>query len=86
MIWGCFVCDNLGPIAFIEGTMNTQVYVDVRANVFLPFTNTLGAYVITDIVFEQNNARPNTAKMTQRLVENWTREHGFSHGMATKFT
>lgn len=78
MIWGCFVGDKLGPIAFINGTVNTQVYVDILENVFLPFIDALSADGITDIVFQQDNARPHTAKRTQSLLENWALAHGFS--------
>jgi len=78
MIWGCFVSDKLGPIAFIDGTINTQVHIDVLADIFLPFIDALSADGITDIVFQQDNATPHTAKRMQRSLENWAREHGFS--------
>ena len=62
LIWGCFVGKNLGPIAFIDGTVNTQVYIDILADVFLPFIDALNADDITDIVFQQDNAHPHVAK------------------------
>ena len=35
MIWESFVGKMLGPIAFINGIENTQVYIDILANTFL---------------------------------------------------
>ena len=78
LIWGCFVSENLGPIAFINGTVKTQVSIDMLTDVFFPFIDALNADDITDIVFQQDNARPHTTKRTQIFLENWTQEHGFS--------
>lgn len=78
MIWGCFVGDKLGPIAFVNGTVNTQVYIDILENTFLSFVDALRADGITDILFQQDNARPHVSKKTTEFLENAAREHGFS--------
>ena len=77
-IWRCFVGNKLGPIAFINGTENSQVYIDILGNTFLSFVDTLSADGIIDIVFQQNNARPHIAKITTKFLKNAAREHGFS--------
>ena len=33
MVWGCFSCDNVGPIHRIEGIMDQRVYLDIMKNV-----------------------------------------------------
>ena len=78
MIWGCFVGNKLGPIAFINGMENSQVYIDIIANIFLSFIDALNADGITDIVFQQVNARPHIVKITTKFLKNAAREHGFS--------
>ena len=52
MIWACFVGNKLGPIAFLNGSVNAQVYIDVLANKFLPFIDVLNADSISNIVFQ----------------------------------
>ena len=78
LIWGCLVGANLGPIAFIDGTVKTQVYINMLADVFLPFIDALNADDITDIVFQQDNASPHVAKKTMKFLENAAQEHGFT--------
>jgi transposase len=78
MVWGCIFGDKLDPIGFIDGTINTQVYIDILADIFLPFIDALNADGITDIIFQQDNATPHTAKRTQKSLENWAHEYGFS--------
>ncbi len=34
IIWGCFVGDKLGPIAFIDGIVNTDVYMTILTETF----------------------------------------------------
>src|SRR5947199_9340109 len=62
LIWECFVSENLHPIAFIYRMVKTQVYIDMLANVFLPFIDVLNIDDITDIVIQQDNAHPHVVK------------------------
>ena len=78
MIWGCFIGDKLSPIVFINGTVNTDIYIDLLANTFISFVDVLAADGITDIVFQQDNAPPHVAKRTTEFLENTMREHRFS--------
>ena len=46
-----FASNKLDFITFIEGTVNTQIYINVLVDVLLSFIDTLGADSITNIVF-----------------------------------
>ena len=77
MIWGCFVSNKLGPIAFIDGTVNSDVYIDILLNNFLPYLNALTEDGIVGVTFQQDNARPHTSKKTRAFFDTTTIEHGF---------
>jgi len=51
MIWGCFAGDKLGPIAFISGTVNSDVYIDVLRNNLLPWIDVLADDGISGLTF-----------------------------------
>ena len=65
MIWGCFIGDRLGPIVFIDGTVNKEVYVGMLEEYFLPFLNAVYIDEPTPREFQQDNARPHVAKITR---------------------
>jgi len=77
MIWGCFVGNKLGPIALIDGTVNTAVYIDVLGNKFLSFIDALHADGIMNIVYQQDNASPHVSKITRQWLMDSAQEHGF---------
>lgn len=37
MVWGCVTFDRVGPLVFVEGNMNSNKYVQVLEDHFLPF-------------------------------------------------
>ena len=82
MIWRCFVDDKLSPNAFIDGSVNTQVYINFLANTLLPFFDALSTDGIIDIVFQQDNATCHTSKKrrcslrTQRESTSFPSWHG----------
>jgi transposase len=78
MIWGCFVSNKLGPIVFIDGTIDQYVYMNILHEELPPFLDALRADGFTNIVFQQDNARPHAAKKTQKLLQQLAEEHGFS--------
>jgi len=78
MIWGCFVGDKLGPIAFIDGTVNSDVYINVLYNNLLPYLDALADDGIVDIVFQQDNASCHNSYKTRGFLATATVEHGFS--------
>jgi len=78
MIWACFVGDKLGPIAFIDGMVNTDVYIAVLNDQLLSFIDALNANGITNVLFQQDNARPHTSKRTKQWLAASAKQHGFS--------
>jgi DDE superfamily endonuclease len=78
MIWGCFVGSKLGPIVFIDTTVTKEVYIDVLNSIFVPFIDALMADGMTNIIFQQDNARPHSAKLTQQWLSNTAVQHNFT--------
>jgi len=62
MIWGCFVGDKLGPIAFISGSITQDTYISLLQQYLDPFVEALGADSETNLEFQQDNASPHTAR------------------------
>src|SRR5579859_5712289 len=77
MIWGCFAGSKSGPIVFIDGTVNTDVYIAVLQDNLLPFIDTLVADGLMDVIFQQDNATPHISKRTRLWFENTMHDHGF---------
>ena len=65
MIWGCFYGNKLGPIAFINGTVNSHVYISILQDKLLPFFQALRDDRATDIIFQQDNAKVYTSKLAK---------------------
>jgi hypothetical protein len=58
MIWACFVGNTLGPIVFISGSINRDVYMELLQTEFDPFVNALAADGQTNLEFQQDQPRP----------------------------
>ena len=63
MIWGCFRGKELGPLKFIEGTVNSEKYRDILQDHLLPFIN------INDDVFQDDSAPPHRSKRNIKWLE-----------------
>jgi hypothetical protein len=60
MVWSAISYDARSPLVFVEGTLTSAGYVQhVVRPVLLPFLQRVGA------LFQQDNARPHTARATQ---------------------
>src|SRR5579859_3051790 len=77
MIWAYFAGNKLGPIAFIDGTVNSDVCIDILHNNLLPYLDALANDGISGITFQQDNARPHTSKKTSAFLNAAMIEHGF---------
>ena len=77
MIWGCFVSNKLGSIAFINDTVNSDIYINILRNNLLLYLNILAGDSIYGITFQQDNARPHMSKKTQVFFDAMTIEHRF---------
>ena len=77
MIWGCFAGSKLGPIVFIDGTVNTDVYIATLQDNLLPFIDAIIADGATNVIFQQDNATPHVSKRTHLWFESVMQEHEF---------
>lgn len=41
MVWGCFCNNKLGPLVLVEGTLNSDRYIELLKEYLLPFLNNL---------------------------------------------
>ena len=57
--------NKLGPIVFIDENINAAVYTQILDQNLLQYITALAGEDIHDIVFQQDNARPHIAKVTQ---------------------
>jgi transposase len=78
LIWGCFVGDKLGPIVFIDRTVNQDVYIDILRESLIPFIEALKADGATNLIFQQDNATPHKAQRTMKWLGDSATTHGFS--------
>lgn len=61
MFWGCAGMHSWGPLTVVNGSMNHLQYIDIIHNLVLPEM----AASSVPLLFQQDNARPHTAKATQ---------------------
>ena len=78
MVWGCFYGNKLGPIAFINGSVNSHVYISVLQNKLIPFFQALHDDGATDIIFQRDNAKVHKSKLTGKWLEDSVIQNGFS--------
>jgi hypothetical protein len=76
MIWACFLGDKLGPIVFISGSVNQDIYIELLRTDFEPFIVTLKPWQQmpngeTNLEFQQDNASSHTAKKTAEFLKGW---------------
>ena len=76
MIWACFIGDKLGPIVFIEGMVNRDVYQGVLKEHLIPFLDALKKDGEVNLEFQQDNAKPHTAKSTKRFLGELAEKYG----------
>ena len=78
MVWGCFIGNKLGPLVLIDGTVDKHAYIQLLEQNLLPFIKTLHEDGIHNIVFQQDNASPHTAKITQDWLKAMAEQYRFT--------
>lgn len=78
MVWACFCGNKLGPIVFTEGTINSHVYITILETKLLPFIQALKDDENSNIVFQQDNAKVHTSKISSAWLTNSMTQNGFS--------
>jgi len=62
MVWGCFCNNKIGPLVLIEGTLNSDRYIELLEEHLIPFLNNLGA---ANHIFQDDNAPCHASKKTK---------------------
>ena len=78
MVWGCFIGNKLGPLVFVDGTVDANTYVQLLQQNLLPFIDCLQENGINKIVFQQDNASPHRAKATMDWLKASAEQHSFT--------
>jgi len=78
MVWGCFIDAKLGPLVFIDRTVDKDTYIQVLAQNLLPFIDLLRENGIIHIIFQQDNASPHHAKATMDWLQVAAKQHAFT--------
>lgn len=66
MIWGAFSFEGKSELHFVNGTVNAPGYVDILEQRLIPFAE---RYHSENYTFQQDNARPHTARSTMEYFE-----------------
>ena len=72
MFWGCFSWQGVGPLVRVDGTMDSDVYVDTLAEHFIPWVRPL-LEQDANLIFQQDNASIHTSAYSKW----WMASHGF---------
>jgi len=77
MIWGCFAGAKLGPIVFVDGTINSDVYTSILQQNLLPFLDALVADGLIAPIFQQDNATSHVSNKTRDWFKIAMKEHDY---------
>ena len=65
MVWGCFSAAGVGDLVRVEQKIDAAVYVDVLRDHLIPSAHRL---IGPEFLFQQDNAPPHTARITQEYL------------------
>jgi len=68
----------LGPIALIDGTVNTALYIEILTEKLVPFVDVIAVDGVINTVFQQDNASCHVSKRTREWLEASMLEHGYT--------
>jgi len=66
MVWGCFCNNKLGPLVLVDGTLNSDKYIELLKEHLIPFLNNLG---IENHIFQDDNAPCHASARTKKWKE-----------------
>jgi transposase len=64
MVWGCIASNGQCALTFVDGNVNSDKYINILHSTLLPLLEDLPLSMWKKIVFQQDNARPHTARTT----------------------
>jgi len=79
MVWGCFCNNKLGPLVLIEGTLNSDRYIELLKEYLIPFLNSLNEqgelipwyfFQEENYIFQDDNAPCHASCKTKSWKEN----------------
>jgi len=56
MSWGCFDWDGVGPLIVVDGNMDSDAYINILANYFIPWVDNY-----PNSIFQQDGASCHTS-------------------------
>jgi len=62
MVWECFCNNRIGPLVLIDGTLNSDRYIELLEEQLIPFLNNLGK---ENHIFQDDNAPCHASKKTK---------------------
>ncbi|KAG2202747.1 hypothetical protein INT47_004771 [Mucor saturninus] len=79
MVWSCLWSGGCGPLAFIDGNMDQDIYVDVMSNNLIPFISNLPRLSEGNYIYQEVNAPCHVGGYAQwwkashamNLMESW---------------
>ena len=66
MVWGCFCNNKIGPLVLIEGTLNSDKYIELLEKNLLPYLENLN---IENPIFQDDNATCHASNKTKKWKE-----------------
>lgn len=70
MVWGCFCNNKLGPLVLVEGTLNSEKYIELLQEHLLPFLNNLNNLNKEEkYIFQDDNASCHASTKTKSWKE-----------------
>jgi hypothetical protein len=78
MIWACFYNNKLGPITFIDGSINSHVYISILQAKLVPSIQALHEDGATDLVFQKDNTKVCTSKISMAWLMDSVIQNNFS--------
>ena len=78
MVWGCFHGSGVGVLKRVEGTIDSEAYRQILIHQAMPELKKLISQEPTHVrwIFQQDNAKPHTAKIVKQYLDTKQREWG----------
>ena len=75
MIWGCFWAGGFGPLAFVDGFVDQDAYINILAKKFMPWFIDLNQKEDQNFILQEDGATCHTGKYATR----WKDSHQINH-------
>lgn len=69
MVWGCISSRGPGPLAFVDGIINSQSYIHTLRTHLVSYLEDLPLNTLRHVVFQQDNATPHTSAATRTFLQ-----------------